>query len=342
MKKYLLPNETNVYKANLHVHTTVSDGEFTPEEIKRMYSEKGYSVVAFTDHEVMVPHPDLTDEEFLAITSSEISTNQRCDCDFFFSKTYHLNIYSPDENKSSFNTFDKSKMWLEHSYGYITDEQEKQVYNRRYDVDDVNKVIEMANAEGCLVSYNHPVWSLQDYSDYIDLKGLWGVELYNTGCARNGYFDSAKPLDDLLRNGEKLFPLATDDAHKECDCFGGFTMIKAKELTYDKIFTALKNGDFYASTGPEFYEISIEGSKVKVITSPAAFVGLSTDCRQLYAKRDEKNLLTEVCFDIDWYFRLSKDGPNEHQYIRITAVDEFGNEAYSRAYYMEELTDENE
>lgn len=251
-----------------------------------------------------VPHPDLTDEEFLAITSSEISTNQRCDCDFFFSKTYHLNIYSPDENKSSFNTFDKSKMWLEHSYGYITDEQEKQVYNRRYDVDDVNKVIEMANAEGCLVSYNHPVWSLQDYSDYIDLKGLWGVELYNTGCARNGYFDSAKPLDDLL--------------------------------------TALKNGDFYASTGPEFYEISIEGSKVKVITSPAAFVGLSTDCRQLYAKRDEKNLLTEVCFDIDWYFRLSKDGPNEHQYIRITAVDEFGNEAYSRAYYMEELTDENE
>ena len=119
-------------------------------------------------------------------------------------------------------------------------------------------------------------------------------------------------------------------------------MIKAKELTYDKIFTALKNGDFYASTGPEFYEISIEGSKVKVITSPAAFVGFSTDCRQLYAKRDEKNLLTEVCFDIDWYFRLSKDGPNEHQYIRITAVDEFGNEAYSRAYYMEELTDENE
>ena len=70
MKKYLLPRAANFYKANLHVHTTVSDGEITPEEIKRIYMEQGYSVVAFTDHEVMVPHPELTDESFVAITST--------------------------------------------------------------------------------------------------------------------------------------------------------------------------------------------------------------------------------------------------------------------------------
>ncbi len=339
MKKYLLPNKGKFYKANLHVHTTVSDGEFTPEEVKKMYMEKGYSVVAFTDHEIMVPHPELTDENFVAITSTEISTNQRNDCDFFFSKTYHLNIYSPDEKKSCFNTFDKPKMWLNHSYDYITAEQEEKKYNRIYNVDDVNKVIQMANDEGCLVSYNHPVWSLQDYSDYIDLKDLWGIELYNTGCARNGYFDSAKPFDDLLRKGERILPLATDDAHKLWDCFGGFIMINAEKLTYDNIFESLKNGDFYASTGPEFYEISIEGSIVKIVTSPVGFVGLSTDCRQLYSKRAEGELLNEVEFDIDWYFNLSKDGPNKHKYIRITLADEFGNKAYSRAYFMDELID---
>ena len=37
MRKYLLPNTGNHYKANLHVHTTVSDGQMTPEEIKRIY-----------------------------------------------------------------------------------------------------------------------------------------------------------------------------------------------------------------------------------------------------------------------------------------------------------------
>ena len=75
MRKYLLPDSGNFYKANLHVHTTVSDGQMTPEEIKRIYKEHGYSIVAFTDHEIMVPEPHLTDGEFLAITSTEISVN---------------------------------------------------------------------------------------------------------------------------------------------------------------------------------------------------------------------------------------------------------------------------
>ena len=38
MKKYLLANSGHFYKANLHVHTTVSDGQMTPEEIKRIYN----------------------------------------------------------------------------------------------------------------------------------------------------------------------------------------------------------------------------------------------------------------------------------------------------------------
>lgn len=337
MKKYLLSNVGNFYKANLHVHTNVSDGEMSPEEIKRIYMEKGYSVVAFTDHEIMVPHPELTDENFVALTATEISTNNRFDCDFSFAKTYHLNIYSPNENQNCFNTFDKKHMWLEHSYDYITKEQERVGHNRVYSVECMNDIIKKANEEGCLVSYNHPVWSLQNYSDYIDLKGVWGIELYNTGCARNGYFDTAQPFDDLLRKGERVFPLATDDAHKICDCFGGFVMINADELKYDKIFNSLKNGDFYASTGPEFHEISIENGIVTVKCSPVAFVGLSTDSRHLFAKRGEGEMMTNASFDIGWHLDMEKNGPFEHQYIRITLIDEYGNSAYSRAYFLDEI-----
>ena len=239
--------------------------------------------------------------------------------------------------KSFFNTFDKSKMWLNHSYDYITAEQEANFHNRTYDVACMNEVIEKANAEGCLVSYNHPVWSLQDYSDYIDLKGLWAIELYNTGCARNGYLDSPKPLDELLRKGENVFPLATDDAHKIVDCFGGFVMINAEKLTYNDVFNSLKNGDFYASTGPEFFEISVENGVVKIVTSPVAFVGVSTACRHLFAKRSEREPFCEVSFDMGWHFDMVKNGENEHPYIRVTVADEFGNYAYSRAYFLDEL-----
>ena len=55
MKTYLLPKEGNFYKANLHCHTTVSDGKRTPEEIKELYMRNGYSIVAYTDHEVLIP-----------------------------------------------------------------------------------------------------------------------------------------------------------------------------------------------------------------------------------------------------------------------------------------------
>lgn len=340
MKKHLLPEGGNFYKSNLHVHTTVSDGEMTPEEIKRIYSEKGYSVVAYTDHEIMVPQPHLTDESFLAITSTEIHVNTRYDCDFGYVKTYHLNIYSSEENRSAFNSFDRARFWLSHSLDYITPEQEKINYNRVYSVDCVNEMIEMANSEGCLVSYNHPVWSLQDYSDYIDLKGLWGIELYNSGCAKSGYFDSEKPFDDLLRRGERLFPLATDDSHKLSDCFGGFVMIKAEELTYDKIFGALREGSFYASTGPEFYDISIDGETVSLKCSPVSFICLSTDCRYICFDRAKDDLLTEASFDIAGFLRLRNDRINQHQYIRLTLVDDKGNKAYSRAYFMDELIDE--
>ena len=36
----------------------------------KAYLNKGYSIVAFSDHELMIPHNELSDENFLAITST--------------------------------------------------------------------------------------------------------------------------------------------------------------------------------------------------------------------------------------------------------------------------------
>ena len=71
MIKYLIPKEGKFYKANLHCHTTISDGVMTPQEVKDYYKERGYSVVAYTDHCIMVPHPELNDETFLALNGYE-------------------------------------------------------------------------------------------------------------------------------------------------------------------------------------------------------------------------------------------------------------------------------
>ena len=75
MKQYLLPENGRFYKANLHSHSTVSDGERTPEELKAMYKARGYSVFAYTDHDNFVTHNELTDDEFLVINGHEASAS---------------------------------------------------------------------------------------------------------------------------------------------------------------------------------------------------------------------------------------------------------------------------
>ena len=98
MKKFLLPETGNYYKANLHCHTNISDGKLSPEQIKEAYKSHGYSIVAYTDHDVFIPHPELCDESFLALNSMEIEITQPKEetkhageeCARFFVKTCHL------------------------------------------------------------------------------------------------------------------------------------------------------------------------------------------------------------------------------------------------------------
>lgn len=345
MKKYLLPEKGSFYKANLHVHTTISDGSLTPEEIKEVYKAKGYSVVAYTDHEAMVPHPELNDDAFLAITSVELATNAEMTHGAYnFRETCHMNLYAKDPNKTSCEVFSMSRLWPDHAINYLTEEMKSTDYKRTFTPESMNEVIAEAKKHGFIVSYNHPVWSLNHYPFYSKLKGLWGVEVYNTGCVRSGYPDTVQPLDDLLALGERVFPLATDDAHGSrkdfWDYFGGWVMIKADKLDYSAIMDALENGNFYASTGPEIKELYIEDGIVTVKTSSAASIDLTTERRvskRVYSTDGE--LYTEATFDIRSYISDSakKRVSDPPAYFRLTVTDEKGNKAYSKPFFVDEL-----
>ncbi|MBQ7336293.1 MAG: PHP domain-containing protein [Clostridia bacterium] len=316
MKKHLLPEKGLFYKANMHVHTTLSDGPMTPEETKRVYAEAGYSIIAYTDHNLICPHNDLSDAHFLAINSIEIDASETLFKEWTLNRVYHFNLFSKDPNRT--------KPFL---------------YDREYSVDWANKMIARANSEGFLVCYNHPVWSKQNYEDYSGLKGLWGVENYNTGCVLVGDTDTMQPIDDLLRKGEKVFPVATDDTHVMADLFGGWIMVKAENLQYDTVMNALERGDFYASTGPQIHDLSIEDGILHIVCSPAAAINLSSERifgRRTVAKSGED--LTEATFDLNGYINASQKEPLRYlPYIRISVTDAHGNTANTRPYTLEEL-----
>lgn len=342
MKRYLLPKDGFFYKANLHTHTTISDGSLTPEETKEEYKKRGYQIVAFTDHEVIVPHNDLADDNFLPITSVEFYLNQTPpkNGNYDFLKVYHINLLSKDKNKTTYPTF-ALRYWenTHNSFRFITEEQKKIDFNREYSVKCAQKSIDLANEEGFLTIFNHPVWSLQNNSDYLPLNGLWGIETFNSGANLNGYEENSIAFENMLRNGKNVLPVCADDSHKLADVGHAFTMVKAEKLEYDAVMTALEKGDMYSSTGPEIYELYTEDGYLHIKCSPAQSIFVCTERRTCFAKKSDSEPVTSASFYLRSYIFLSRNVKYDKEpYIRVVVKGENGTVAYSRAYYLNEIT----
>lgn len=342
MKQYLLPKKGNFYKANLHIHTNLSDGKATPEEVKKIYMEHGYSIIAFTDHEVIIPHNDMSDENFLAITSYELAVNEKKGLPFHSTKTVHINFYAKDKNTTVPPFFDESKVWLKQTLPYVTNEMRANKYDFVYSTQCINDIVAKAKGAGFIASFNHPNWSLQNLKDYIDYKGFWAVECYNHECAESGYEDTTVPLDDLLHTGERIFPIATDDAHKVESFCGGFVMVKADKLEYCTVMDALEKGEFYSSNGPQIKELTIENGILHIECSEAANIIVNTEMRLARNLRpgEDGKLLTCANIDMNQWINniheLPEDSKNK-AYFRITIVDKSGKRAWSRPYFADEL-----
>ena len=311
MNKILLKINKKPFKANLHCHTTVSDGKWTPGQVKERYMAKGYSVVAFTDHFVLQNHSYLNEDNFLALNACELEVKQKQpEQPNEKIKLYHFNLYSlnPDAD--------------------LTPPQMNMDY---YDIDAINRYISERTEEGFLVCYNHPFWSLQTYEDYSALKGCFAIEIYNHGCEITDGFYGYNPqvYDEMLRLQNKIYCLSTDDNHNfkpvdspDCDSFGGFVMINSENLTYSDIMNSLKNGDFYSSQGPELYEISLNGNKLTVKCSDVKLIVVYTDGRKCYIAKGEN--LTGAEFTLK----------GNEKYIRVMCRDKEHKDANSNAYWL--------
>ena len=340
MKHYLLPENGNFYKANMHTHTKISDGAFTPEEIKKKYSEAGYSIVAFTDHEVMVSQNHLTDENFLAINAVETITSDKWHGGYCYNKTYHINFYAKSPDITHCPVLSAKNIWQEHTKAYATPEMIEHPYKNHYSIAGVNDAIRRANAAGFLVCLNHPVWSSQDYTDYMGLKGLWGIEVYNTGCYRGGQHDTVQPMVDLLRTDEHVMPIAADDIHSAGDAFGGWLMVKAEKLDYTTVIDALERGDFYASTGPSIKDLYLEDGVLKIETSEAFSISLISSYRYHRERRGtDEAPLTAASFDLNEFIRQNNahEYPRNTPWVRLEVRDMRGNLAWTRAFFLDEL-----
>ena len=342
VRQYLLPENGRFFKVNLHAHTVFSDGRQTPEEVKQIYLEKGYSAVAFTDHELMLDHSDLSDERFIALTGyeygfdlskknplstlyeGELKTREHAE-------KVHLNLFSKDPHDVRMVCCDLQYIWGNaRNYRDRAEYVGSPDYKRVYSLDGVNEVIRAARERNMLVVYNHPNWSMNTSAFYCGLENLTGLEIINGAAGVDSDMEEVPHVyQEMARAGQRIVCVGGDDNHAISDCGLAWTMVKAESLSYENLVAGIENGNCYASSGPEIKELFVEDGRVTVKTSEAVGIFLHTAGRRTGFRRRAPGgeLINEATFPLD----------ETDVTFRISVRDEAGRHAYSRYYYLDEL-----
>ncbi len=315
--EYILPKEGNFYKANLHSHTTDSDGYLSPEMLCKLYKSHGYSVLCITDHDIMFDRSGLCDDDFLVLNGFEHSVGRFG----YEGRLVHIGMIA---TRPDIKLFDR-----------ITYPDRNSLSDDEY-TEAINNAVRIANEKGFLCIYNHPRWSFDTDKECMEYEGFFGMEVYNHFSEVMGVEDyNITMQQNLARHGKDVFAIMADDDHNypgwaafqsnrfdvTDTSFGGWIVIKAPALTYENIITALKKGDFYASTGPEFYELYItDENKLVVKCSEVKSITLISQKRCGLTKFSRKETFTEAEFQID----------SSIEFVQIAITDKNGKRAVSQ------------
>jgi hypothetical protein len=288
----------------LHTHTTNSDGELAPEMLVRHYEWAGYDVLAITDHWVRTVQPGT--KKLLVVPSTE------------------LNAEAPDQGNDAHVLalgLEADPVLPEGNFAPL------------------QEVVDWIATNGGVPYLAHTYWSGLRAEQWWDTQGLYGLEVWNTGCELElGRGDSALHWDEALDHGRPFFALATDDSHHPgYDSGFAWTWVRA-EKTQEAILQALRTGAFYGSTGPTIHSVELGDGEVVVRCSPAQsvtlYAGRSRGARanayrlgypnySEVLERNDGELITAV--------RLQK--PYDPPYGRIEVCDAHGRKAWTNPFW---------
>ena len=340
MKKYLIKESGSFYKANLHCHSNLSDGCHSPADLKGIFLERGYSILAITDHNLMIPHPELCDENFIALTAVEYDIGNTNKTSLASADCCHFNFIALDKSMKT-HPFNHRTKYVPDRYAssrqYISFDESLPDFEREYSPECVSYMMRWGRENNFFVTYNHPAWSQESYDNYIHYDGMHAMEIMNTiSNTGTGIYDyNDHEYDDMLRAGKRIYCIAADDCHgkfplghPKCDIAKSYTMIKADSLTYESVAESLKSGDFYSSEGPVLNSIWYEDDKLCVECEPCERVIFTTyPCRG--------NAVFDETGDGLTYAEHIFKGTEE--IIRVTLVDKFGKRAYTNAFFIDEI-----
>ena len=280
------------FRGNLHTHTTQSDGAFSPAENVRWHEEHGYDFVCVTDHNVLTDPGQFCEPGLVVLHGTELSLGATRG-----GGAFHLV-----------------------ACGLPADFQVPRP-NTLTPQEGIDLVASTGGA--CFVA--HPHWSVMTMEELAERSGYVGIEVYNTGCDYENRTGYAEPYwDDLLRRGRPVWGFATDDSHwRYPDHGGGWIMAKAAEASPPALLQAIKDGQFYSTSGPVIESIAVDGQTLRVRCSPARAIYWSEGPRGWSIHAEGEATLTEAEFQL-----------KARRYFRVQVVDTHGRWAWSNPLFV--------
>lgn len=334
---YLICPQKQQFKANLHSHTNRSDGRLTAPEMIAAYRKAGYQILAITDHESPKSYLELSGPDFLLLTGYEAYI--RPDPSYVsdpYAPEVHLNLFARDPRNETIICYN------DRSTKYRTPEEKAALKKagsqriREYTAEYINEFIRTAKENGYLVSYNHPVWSMETEERILSYEGCFSLEIMNGTCwVTNGMEYNGALYQKLLLSGKRMFVQAGDDNHNRapfgtptCDSFVAWTMILADSLDYGSVYHAMETGEMYATMGPTFQEVSFDGETVHVECSGAEMIVCHVGSKSPVAVHAPEGADLKAA-DLKL--------PAGARYVQISVRDRNGRRADTRGYFRDEL-----
>ena len=288
--------EGNWYKGNLHIHTTNSDGPFTPRKTVNYYKKRGYQFLCITDHDKVTEVEGRREEKCLVLKGAEYGVSLEK------GQAAHLVAITMKDDIIKTENTDKKEVF-------------RQIKKQR--------------AEIILA---HPCGSDLALDALFALEDYIGLEVFNAFfyCRAREKAYSTTHWDELLKKGQKIWGFASDDGHgygpqdtpKDMACC--WIMVKASSLSADTILTAIKEGNFYSSHGPAILDFRIEGRGCYGKTSPVKKIFLISDKGR--KGFDKKN---------SFFSQFESKLKGNEKYLRLECVDENDCIAYSNPIFMD-------
>ncbi|SFS48745.1 CehA/McbA family metallohydrolase [Paenibacillus sp. BC26] len=315
----LLDRNKPIYKGNLHLHTTWSDGRLPAADVVRAFKEKGYHFISLSDHDIYTRTEEFNTQDFITLPGTE-----RGELNPVPDKNpgYHFGVLDDP-------TVEPEQPRYEHLHAFPTPVPWVGDHSPQLLIDELR-------SHGNLVVFNHPEWHLTRFEDMVKYDGFFAVEIYNhaTEWSTASSYGAAY-WDHALQNGKRVYGIAADDSHshdpnwKIPEYGGGWVQVQADSLTHSDVIRSLKKGQFYSSSGPEVYDLRVENGRLKIECSPCKFIMFKAFPQRgpFFGNFMSGEPLTQAMMEIE----------EDMTYIRVECVDFEGNVAWTNPIFVEVL-----